>query len=235
MRPYDVQLIAGMVLHEGKIAELATGEGKTLVATLAAYLNALSGHPVHVVSVNDYLVRRDCEWNRPIFRRLGLTVGAIQADMDSQQRQVEYACDITYGTNNEFGFDYLRDNMKTSRAEQVQGELAYAIVDECDSVLIDEARTPLIISGPAFDSTDKYAKADAVARQLKEGRDFEVKEKEHQCPMTEDGHPPGRGTRGRRQFLRRRATWSGRTSSTRPCGPITSTNSTRSTSSAART
>ena len=187
MRPYDVQLIAGMVLHEGKIAELATGEGKTLVATLAAYLNALSGHPVHVVSVNDYLVRRDCEWNRPIFRRLGLTVGAIQADMDSQQRQVEYACDITYGTNNEFGFDYLRDNMKTSRAEQVQGELAYAIVDECDSVLIDEARTPLIISGPAFDSTDKYAKADAVARQLKAGRDFEVKEKEHQCPMTEDG------------------------------------------------
>jgi preprotein translocase subunit SecA len=186
MRPYDVQLIAGMVLHEGKIAELATGEGKTLVATLAAYLNALAG-PVHVVSVNDYLVRRDCEWNRPIFRRLGLTVGAIQADMDSRQRQVEYACNVTYGTNNEFGFDYLRDNMKTSRTEQVQGELAYAIVDECDSVLIDEARTPLIISGPAFDSTDKYSKADAVARQLKSGRDFEIKEKEHQCPMTEDG------------------------------------------------
>jgi preprotein translocase subunit SecA len=186
MRPYDVQLIAGMVLHEGKIAELATGEGKTLVATLAAYLNALAGH-VHVVSVNDYLVRRDCEWNRPIFRRLGLSVGAIQADMNNQQRQVEYACDITYGTNNEFGFDYLRDNMKTLRSEQVQGTLTYAIVDECDSVLIDEARTPLIISGPAFDSTDKYAKADAVARQLKEGRDFTVKEKEHQCPMTEDG------------------------------------------------
>jgi preprotein translocase subunit SecA len=186
MRPYDVQIIAGMVLHEGKIAELATGEGKTLVATLAAYLNALAG-PVHVVSVNDFLVRRDCEWNRPIFQRLGLTVGAIQADMNNQQRQVEYACDITYGTNNEFGFDYLRDNMKTSRAEQVQGRLAYAIVDECDSVLIDEARTPLIISGPAFDSTDKYAKADVVARQLKAGRDFQVKEKEHQCPMTEEG------------------------------------------------
>jgi preprotein translocase subunit SecA len=186
MRPYDVQLVGGMVLNDGRIAELATGEGKTLVATLAAYLNALAG-PVHVVSVNDYLVRRDCEWNRPIFRRLGLTVGAIQADMDNRRRQVEYACDITYGTNNEFGFDYLRDNMKTSRAEQVQGELVYAIVDECDSVLIDEARTPLIISGPAFDSTDKYAKADAVARQLKPGRDFEIKEKEHQCPMTEEG------------------------------------------------
>jgi preprotein translocase subunit SecA len=186
MRPYDVQLVAAMVLHDGRIAELATGEGKTLVASLAAYLNALSG-PVHVVSVNDYLVRRDCNWNRPIFRRLGLTVGAIQADMDNHQRQAEYGCDITYGTNNEFGFDYLRDNMKTSRTEQAQGELVYAIVDECDSVLIDEARTPLIISGPAFDSTDKYAKADAVARQLKVGRDFEVKEKEHQCPMSEEG------------------------------------------------
>jgi preprotein translocase subunit SecA len=186
MRPYDVQLVAGMALNEGNISELATGEGKTLVATLAAYLNAVVG-PVHIVSVNDYLVRRDCEWNRPIFRRLGLTVGAIQADMDNAQRQVQYACDITYGTNNEFGFDYLRDNMKTSHAEQVQGELAYAIVDECDSVLIDEARTPLIISGPAFDSTDKYVKADAVARQLRPVRDFEIKEKEHQCPMSEDG------------------------------------------------
>jgi len=187
MRPYDVQLIGGIVFHEGKIAELATGEGKTLVATLAAYLNVLSGHPVHIVSVNDYLVRRDCEWNRPIFRRLGLTVGAIQADMNNQQRQVQYACDITYGTNNEFGFDYLRDNMKVSRSEQVQGELAYAIVDECDSVLIDEARTPLIISGPAFESTEKYQKADTVARQLKPGRDFEIKEKEHQCPLSEEG------------------------------------------------
>jgi preprotein translocase subunit SecA len=187
MRPYDVQLVAGMALNDGRIAELATGEGKTLVATLAAYLNALAG-PVHIVSVNDYLVRRDCEWNRPIFRRLGLTVGAIQADMDNRQRQVEYACDITYGTNNEFGFDYLRDNMKVSRAEQVQGPLVYAIVDECDSVLIDEARTPLIISGPAFDSTDKYAKADAVARQLRPGRDFEIKEKEHQCLLSEEGN-----------------------------------------------
>ncbi|HUU31700.1 MAG TPA: preprotein translocase subunit SecA, partial [Phycisphaerae bacterium] len=187
MRPYDVQLVAAMVLHEGKLAELVTGEGKTLVAAVAAYLNALSGRPVHIVSVNDYLVRRDCQWNRPVFERLGLTVGAIQAQMESPPRQVQYACDITYGTNNEFGFDYLRDNMKTSRAEQVQRELAYAIVDEADSVLIDEARTPLIISGPAFESTEKYAKADAVARQLKPGRDFEIKEKEHQCPLSEEG------------------------------------------------
>ncbi|MCX5656427.1 MAG: preprotein translocase subunit SecA [Planctomycetota bacterium] len=187
MRPYDAQIIGAMTLNDGRIAELATGEGKTLVASLAAYLNTLTGHPVHVVSVNDYLVRRDCNWNRPIFRRLGLTVGAIQANMDSPDRQVQYSCDITYGTNNEFGFDYLRDNMKISRAEQVQGELAYAIVDECDSVLVDEARTPLIISGPAFESTDKYARADAVARQLKAERDFLVKEKEHQCPLTEEG------------------------------------------------
>jgi len=187
MRPYDVQLIGAMVLNDSRIAELATGEGKTLVASLAAYLNTLTGHPVHIVSVNDYLVRRDCNWNRPIFRRLGLTVGAIQAHMDNRDRQVQYACDVTYGTNSEFGFDYLRDNMKISRAEQVQGELAMAIVDECDSVLVDEARTPLIISGPAFESTDKYAKADAVARQLKPGRDFKVKEKEHQCPLTEEG------------------------------------------------
>ncbi|HUS46311.1 MAG TPA: preprotein translocase subunit SecA [Phycisphaerae bacterium] len=187
MRPYDVQLIGAMVLHEGKIAEMATGEGKTLVAALAVYLNALSGRFVHIVSTNDYLVRVGRQWNEPIFRRLGLSVGAIQAGMDSHERKPHYACDVTYGTNNEFGFDYLRDNMKTSLAEQVQGDLAYAIVDECDSVLIDEARTPLIISGPAFESTDKYQKADAIARQLKPNHDFEVKEKEHQCPLTEEG------------------------------------------------
>ncbi len=204
MRPYDMQLVGGMVLHDGRIAEMATGEGKTLVAALAVYLNALSGRSVHVVSTNDYLVRVGRLWNLPIFRRLGLTVGAIQVEMESAQRQAQYACDITYGTNNEFGFDYLRDNMKTRRAEQVQGELAYAIVDECDSVLIDEARTPLIISGPAFESTEKYAKSDAVARQLKGPRsgypedmlpekggdpkaDFVVRHKEHQCPLTEKG------------------------------------------------
>ncbi|MBE3070074.1 MAG: preprotein translocase subunit SecA, partial [Planctomycetes bacterium] len=187
MRPYDVQIVGALVLHEGKIAEMATGEGKTLVASLAAYLNSLSGRSVHIVSTNDFLVRVGRQWNEPVFFRLGLTVGAIQADMDSRERQAHYACDITYGTNNEFGFDYLRDNMKTSRAEQVQGQLAYAIVDECDSVLIDEARTPLIISGPAFESTEKYKTADDVARHLKAGRDFEIKEKEHQCPLTEEG------------------------------------------------
>ena len=204
MRPYDVQLVGAMVLHEGKIAEMVTGEGKTLVASLAAYLNALAGRSVHVVSTNDYLVRVGRLWNLPIFGRLGLTVGAIQVAMDSTQRQAEYACDITYGTNNEFGFDYLRDNMKTRRAEQVQGQLAYAIVDECDSVLVDEARTPLIISGPAFESTEKYAVADTVARGLRPPRsnfpedqlpekggdpeaDFVVRHKEHQCPLTEKG------------------------------------------------
>jgi preprotein translocase subunit SecA len=187
MRPYDVQLIAGMVLHEGKLAELATGEGKTLCASLPTYLNCLSGRSVHIVSTNDYLVRVGREWNMPIFRRLGVSVGAIQADMDPQDRQAQYACDVVYGTNNEFGFDYLRDNMKTTAEDQVQGDLAFAIVDEADSVLIDEARTPLIISGPAFESTDMYEKADAIARQLKAGRDFEIKEKEHQCPLTEEG------------------------------------------------
>jgi len=204
MRPYDVQLVAGLALHEGKLSELATGEGKTLCATFPAYLNSLAGRGVHVVSTNDYLVRVGREWNEPIFRRLGVSVGAIQADMDSRERQVQYACDITYGTNNEFGFDYLRDNMKTSAAEQVQSRLAYAIVDEADSVLIDEARTPLIISGPAFESTDKYMKADAIARALRAPRsgypedkpsekggdpeaDFLVMHKEHQCPLTEKG------------------------------------------------
>ncbi len=160
MRHYDVQLMGGMVLHSGKIAEMVTGEGKTLVATLAAYLNALEGKGVHVVTVNDYLARRDAEWMSPLYNGLGLTVGAIQSDMEPGERQAIYACDITYGTNNEFGFDYLRDNMKPTREHQVQGPLDYAIIDEVDSILIDEARTPLIISGPAFDDVRKYAEAD---------------------------------------------------------------------------
>ncbi|MDP6380309.1 MAG: preprotein translocase subunit SecA, partial [Phycisphaerae bacterium] len=186
-RPYDVQLMGGQVLHEGNIAEMATGEGKTLVATLPVYLNALLGRPVHVVSTNDYLIKRDQEWMGPIYKNLGLTVGYIQAGMNSREKQPQYACDVTYGTNNEFGFDYLRDNMKTSKDEQVQRELNYAIVDEVDSVLVDEARTPLIISGPAFESTVKYQKADDIARKLKPGVHFEVKEKEHQCPLSEEG------------------------------------------------
>ncbi|MHC4437454.1 MAG: DEAD/DEAH box helicase [Planctomycetota bacterium] len=168
MRHFDVQLIGGNVLYEGKIAEMATGEGKTLVATLAAYLVHLTGRKVHIVTVNDYLAKRDAEWMAPVYESLGLTVGAIQADMDSagDERKAQYGCDITYGTNNEFGFDYLRDNMKTSIEQMVQGPLQYAIIDEVDSILIDEARTPLIISAPAFDDVTRYSKADQVARKL---------------------------------------------------------------------
>ncbi|MDH7598776.1 MAG: preprotein translocase subunit SecA [Sedimentisphaerales bacterium] len=168
MRHFDVQLIGGNVLYEGKIAEMATGEGKTLVATLAAYLVHLTGCKVHIVTVNDYLAKRDAEWMGPIYRALGLTVGVIQADMDTwgPERRSQYQCDITYGTNNEFGFDYLRDNMKASLDQMVQGLLEYAIIDEVDSILIDEARTPLIISGPAFDDVTRYKKADQVARAL---------------------------------------------------------------------
>ena len=171
MRHFDVQLIGGDVLYEGKIAEMATGEGKTLAATLAVYLVYLTGRKVHIVTVNDYLAKRDAEWMGPIYKALGLTVGAIQADMDTagDERKGVYACDVTYGTNNEFGFDYLRDNMKMSLEQMVQsatGGLQYAIIDEVDSILIDEARTPLIISGPAFDDVSRYKKADQVAKKL---------------------------------------------------------------------
>jgi preprotein translocase subunit SecA len=187
MRHFDVQLMGGMVLHGGNIAEMVTGEGKTLVATLAAYLNALEGRGVHVVTVNDYLARRDAEWMSPLFRGLGMTVGAIQSEMDSEERQEMYGRDITYGTNNEFGFDYLRDNMKPTKDLQSQRELFYAIIDEVDSILIDEARTPLIISGPAFDDVRKYAEADRIARLLKRDVHFEVKEKERTCHLNDDG------------------------------------------------
>jgi preprotein translocase subunit SecA len=187
MRHFDVQLMGGMILHGGNIAEMVTGEGKTLVATLAAYLNALDERGVHVVTVNDYLARRDAEWMSPLFRGLGMTVGAIQSDMESHERQEMYGRDVTYGTNNEFGFDYLRDNMKPSQALQAQGELYYAIIDEVDSILIDEARTPLIISGPAFDDVTKYAEADRIARLLRRDAHFEVKEKERTCHLTDDG------------------------------------------------
>ena len=169
MRHFDVQLIGGMVLHRGTIAEMKTGEGKTLVATLAAYLNALGGDGVHVVTVNDYLARRDSEWMGRIYRSLGMTVGVIQHDMQDQERQAAYACDITYGTNNEFGFDYLRDNMKFEMARFVQRGHHFAIVDEVDSILIDEARTPLIISGPAEQSTELYYEVDRAIPHLKQG------------------------------------------------------------------
>ncbi len=186
MRHYDVQMVGGYFLHKGMIAEMVTGEGKTLVATLSAALNAMSGS-VHVVTVNDYLALRDMEWMGQIYIGLGLTVDAIQSNMSPQRRQQAYACDITYGTNNEFGFDYLRDNMKPTKDLQVQGEPNYAIVDEIDNILIDEARTPLIISGPAHDDITKYPKADRIARQLEQGVHFEVKEKEHTCHLTEVG------------------------------------------------
>ncbi|MFH1731549.1 MAG: preprotein translocase subunit SecA [Planctomycetota bacterium] len=186
-RHYDVQLIGGIVLHQGKIAEMITGEGKTLVATLSAYLNALGGKSVHVITVNDYLARRDAAWMRPVYEFLGLSVGAIQSDMDPDERQPIYACDVVYGTNNEFGFDYLRDNMKTHVEDQVQRELHYAIIDEVDSVLIDEARTPLIISGMPEGTTEKYYIANRAAQRLQKGLHYEVKEKERRCTLTEEG------------------------------------------------
>ena len=166
MRHFDVQLIGGIVLHRGRIAEMKTGEGKTLVATLPAYLNALEGKGVHVVTVNDYLARRDSEWMGRIYRFLGMSVGVIQHDLNDQERQTAYNCDITYGTNNEFGFDYLRDNMKFDLAHYVQRGHHFAIVDEVDSILIDEARTPLIISGPAEESTDLYYEVDRIIPKL---------------------------------------------------------------------
>ena len=186
-RHYDVQLIGGIVLHEGKIAEMATGEGKTLVSTLPAYLNALEGKGVHIVTVNDYLARRDREWMGVIYRFLGLSVGVILHELNDQERQQAYRCDITYGTNNEFGFDYLRDNMKFSLDDYVQRDLHYAIVDEVDSILIDEARTPLIISGPAEESTDKYYKINRVIPALKKGEDYQLEEKSHTAFLTEAG------------------------------------------------
>ena len=169
MRHFDVQLIGGIMLHRGKIAEMKTGEGKTLVATLPAYLNALESKGVHVVTVNDYLARRDSEWMGRIYRFLGMSVGVIQHELNDQERQVAYGCDITYGTNNEFGFDYLRDNMKFDVAHFVQRGHGFAIVDEVDSILIDEARTPLIISGPAEESTELYYEVDRIIPRLTPG------------------------------------------------------------------
>ncbi|HLC21799.1 MAG TPA: preprotein translocase subunit SecA [Candidatus Methylomirabilis sp.] len=203
MRHFDVQLLGGVVLHEGKIAEMATGEGKTLVATLPVYLNALEGNGVHVVTVNDYLAKRDSQWMGGIYRFLGLSVGLIQHDMDDASRKDAYGADVTYGTNNEYGFDYLRDNMKFAAADFVQRDLHYAIVDEVDSILIDEARTPLIISGPAEESTDKYYQIDRIIPRLKRGAtiaggklyeaeaqgsgDYVVDEKAKSVALTESG------------------------------------------------
>jgi len=187
LRHFDVQIVGGIVLHQGAIAEMMTGEGKTLVATLPLYLNALSGRPVYLVTVNDYLARRDAEWMGPIYRYLGVSCGSIQSQMSSQDRLPIYRGDIVYGTNSEFGFDYLRDNMKLRVEDQVQHHLQYAIIDEVDSILIDEARTPLIISGPAEHMPDKYRAADMVARKLARDQHFEVKEKERQIHLLEAG------------------------------------------------
>src|SRR5512138_251882 len=201
MRHFDVQLIGGIVLHHGKIAEMKTGEGKTLVATLPVYLNALEGKGVHVVTVNDYLAKRDSEWMGKIYRFLGLSVGVIVHDLDDEERRENYNCDITYGTNNEFGFDYLRDNMKFRLEDCVQRGHHFAIVDEVDSILIDEARTPLIISGPSEESTDKYYKVNRIIPKLIRGEviegkepgekymtgDFTVDEKHRAVGLTEEG------------------------------------------------
>src|ERR1700730_2913889 len=187
MRHFDVQLIGGMVLHDGKIAEMKTGEGKTLVATLPAALNALAGRGVHVVTVNDYLARRDAEWMSPLYRALGLSVGVIVHDLDDEQRKAAYGADLTYGTNNEFGFDYLRDNMKYDLAQCVQRGHQFAIVDEGDSILIDEASTPMIISGPSEESTDKYAKIDKIIPKLIQDIDYTLDEKHRTATLTEEG------------------------------------------------
>ena len=207
MRHFRVQLIGGVILHQGRIAEMRTGEGKTLVATLPAYLNALEGKGVHIVTVNDYLAKRDSEWMGEVHKFLGLTVGVILNSMTPEERREAYSCDITYGTNNEFGFDYLRDNMVIYKERLVQRDLNYAIIDEVDSVLIDEARTPLIISGQSGKSTELYRVCDILARQLKRGErkgemtkmtaimqeeieetgDFIVDEKEKSVNLTEEG------------------------------------------------
>ena len=193
MRHFDVQLIGGMVLHNGKIAEMRTGEGKTLMATLPVYLNALAGKGVHLVTVNDYLAKRDAEWMGRIYQFLGISVGVILSQMDHGEKQAAYAAEITYGTNNEFGFDYLRDNMVNHPAERVQRVLNYAIVDEVDSILIDEARTPLIISGQAEGNTDVYVRMNALIPKLvrqeneKSAGDFSVDEKAQQVLLSEAG------------------------------------------------
>jgi preprotein translocase subunit SecA len=194
MRHFDVQLIGGMALHDGKISEMRTGEGKTLAATLPAYLNAMSGAGVHIVTVNDYLARRDAEWMGKIYGFLGLTVGVNVSQLDHALKQDAYGADITYGTNNEFGFDYLRDNMVFQVSEKVQRGLNYAIVDEVDSILIDEARTPLIISGQAEDTTELYIAINKIAPKLtrqkeeKGAGDYWVDEKAHQVLLSEQGH-----------------------------------------------
>ena len=243
MRHFDVQLIGGMVLHSGKIAEMRTGEGKTLVATLPCYLNALAGHGVHVVTVNDYLAKRDAEWMGKIYGFLGLSVGVIVHDLDDQQRRAAYGSDITYGTNNEFGFDYLRDNMKFELGDMVQRGQYYCIVDEVDSILIDEARTPLIISGPTDQTTDKYARVNLIIPELELGELIETLDEQdlvrrlcrrRKSPL-HHRHRRGLGKDRRparhRQHRRAPKTGTSSTTSKSPSRPTSSTSATSSTSS----
>ena len=239
-RHYDVQLVGGMVLHKGGIAEMRTGEGKTLVGTLAVYLNALAGKGVHVITVNDYLARRDAEWMGQIYGFLGMSVGVIVNGLSPGERKRAYQCDITYGTNNEFGFDYLRDNLVYTPDDMVQRGHHFAIVDEVDSILIDEARTPLIISGPTEDRSDFYRMMDAIVRQLiVEPETYDLDEKQKQVLLTEygsekveellgGGRPSGRPIR-RACTTRPTSRWC--TTSTRRSGPTSSTRATRITSS----
>ena len=239
MRHFDVQLIGGMVLNERAIAEMRTGEGKTLVATLPMYLNALTGKGVHLVTVNDYLVRRDAKWMGQIYEFLGLTVGIIVHGLTDPERKAAYAADITYGTNNEFGFDYLRDNMKYSRAQMVQRGHAYAIVDEVDSILVDEARTPLIISGPTEDRSDALRQdRRRSSRSIGEG-DFEHDEKQRSVTFTDQGVEKleARCSRDEGLLEGRQSSTTSRTSrwcttSTRRCAPTRCSARTRTTSSA---
>ena len=187
MRHYKVQIMGGICLHQGRVAEMKTGEGKTLVATLPAYLNALSGEGVHIVTVNDYLAARDAEWMGKVYKFLGLTVGVAVSGMEDDQKKLAYACDITYGTNNEMGFDYLRDNLKSKLESMVQRSLNFAIVDEVDSILIDEARTPLIISGRGQESSEKYITANRFVKSLVIEQDFTIDIKEKSVQITEIG------------------------------------------------
>ena len=233
-RHYDVQLIGGAALHFGWVAEMKTGEGKTLVSTLPAYLNGLTGRGVHLITVNDYLARRDAEWMGRLHGWLGLSVGLIvPGEEDTEHKRVQYAADITYGTNNEFGFDYLRDNMAMSRERQVQRGHHFCIVDEVDSILIDEARTPLIISGRAADAAKLYYQFASIVRGLRRDDDYEVDEAKRTVVPDRGGHREGRAGARRRQPLRRAWPRTSCTSSRRRCGPRSCSSATRTTSSPA--
>ena len=250
MRHFDVQLFGGMVLHQGRISEMKTGEGKTLVATLPAYLNALIGEGVHVVTVNDYLAKRDAQWMGKIYRFLGMTVGCVINGMERAEKQAAYNADITYGTNNEFGFDYLRDNMVVFREHMVQRELSYAIIDEVDSILIDEARTPLIISGEGEESSEMYIEANRFVRGLQRGsrphgavqlgsharrtgsggRRLPVRHQEAHRPAHRGGHPQGGDSALTSKTSAIRRTWRSTTISCRRCAPTRCSSAIRTTS-----